>query len=80
MTDLPEDDEHARRRQQVFSQLVVFKNLKQAKKKQDLIDWRIWYQSLDDSERASVDEHLAKRCDEIAAKISKGRPFRPPES
>jgi len=75
MTDLPEDDEDKRRARHVFNQLVARKAHNQGKKQSDLIDWKIWYSSLNDNERARVDEQLGKRCDEIAAQFGKPRQF-----
>lgn len=79
MTDLPEDDKQTKRRQRAFNQLVALKAQKQAEKKHNLIDWKIWYQSLDDNERAIVDERLAQHYDRITARFGKGRRYRPPE-
>ncbi len=77
MTDLPKDDSTAQLRCRAFNELVALKTHNQAQKLSDLKDWKIWYASLSDDERARVDEHLSARCDEIAAQFGQSRRFVP---
>lgn len=79
MTDLPEDDEDKRRGRQVFNQLVARKAHNQGQKLSGLMDWKIWYLSLQDAERARSDEQLSKRCDEIAVQFGKSKRFQRPK-
>lgn len=73
MTDVPLDDRAMQHRQRAFNRLVALKASHQAQKWQDLKDWNTWYASLNDDERARLDEHLNVRCDEISAQFGTSR-------
>lgn len=77
MTDLPKDRGNTHSRDAAFQQLVALKAKHQAEKREARQAWQRWYASLDEEQKAAVDEEVGRCCKDIAAQFGPSRRYRP---
>ena len=60
-----------------FDEIVALKDAQQRQKQEDLREWRLRYEALDEETRKALDEKIKIYCDSISVQFGKSRPFHP---